>query len=381
MKLAGNKGDAEKGGTPGDGVQGKDTTPVPAHREPDGAQIEILENDAGLQNDGDAESEGTVEPAPTWGKSLDYSTGRLHDVLCAAYGADVITATYPTLKTIADAVDQSVWAERAQHAMGAGDLDTAHKALALATAARTIATADPEAVEDARAGLHKSFTDMYPDTHPTPSDVTPGRFRRPYISVGHAPLSAATPGSQRPAPGHHDIAVGDFNRGPLTAGHAAQSPAAKTDGPVHAAALSGMTGEAMKSLHDHIAAAYPHVCPMSDAPAPEAVGTGGSSVVEPATKAADVTEPVTKTEAPAGPPAVTVSTVEQMLAKALATRDATIAELTAQVEELGAQPEPNLAPYRGVIATKSTSGGAGVAERRSLVDEAKPAPAPPQSAP
>ncbi|MCO5999790.1 hypothetical protein [Actinoallomurus rhizosphaericola] len=86
-KLAGADGGsdgAEKGATPGDGVQGKKTQPVPAHREPDGPQAEVFEQSAHME-DGDAKTEGTGEATPTWGKALDYGLGRLHDALCAAY--------------------------------------------------------------------------------------------------------------------------------------------------------------------------------------------------------------------------------------------------------------------------------------------------------
>lgn len=351
--------DAVKGRTPGDGIEGKDTTPVPGHREPDGPQTEILEEDAGL-DDGDEDREGDSEPTPTWQgererrkTAADYATIRLHDALCAAYHPDTVYDAYPALKTAADAVDVHDWQETAMALVAKGDLDAGEAALRAARAAQVLKEADPAAVADARAELHKGFADMYPDVHLTPGEITPGRFRRPYITEGHAPLSAAAPGDQPPAPNAREITADDFTRGYLTQGHAANSPAAgkgvDADG-VYASAQRAQARAAMQSLHDHVAARYPELCPMADTPTPSPAGAGLA-----ATKAEAVKKAAKKAAKKA----------EKKLLKR-------IEQLEKQLAEIGSQPDPSAAPLRGIVSKHASgAGGAAPVERRSLVDEAR----------
>jgi hypothetical protein len=272
--------------SPGDDVKGKKTKPVPAHREPDGDQMEDFEQDAGMQDGDEPKGKKPPEPAPTWSKGhasrdpaegvahtpgttegpdpddeekrpeeefevghgeednrspspsglsqvqlknrtaeVPYGIMRMHDALCAAYDGPDVLSEYPSLKTYTDAVDAERWREAAQQVVADGNLSDGQKMLNVASAAEALNSLDPAAVEDGRALLRKNFTSMYPDVHLSPGQVTAQQFHRPYIAEGHAPLSAVSPGPQPPAKTPPESpSASQFQRGYLTDGHQSPSP-------------------------------------------------------------------------------------------------------------------------------------------------------------
>ena len=395
---------ALKGRTPtSGGVKDKETKPVPAHREPDGASVEDFEDDAGMQ-EGDAESH--AEPAPTWGarkSDAPYGMMRAHDALCAAYHPAEVLKEYPSLGSLMNALDPEGWRDAAMSVVAAGNLVEGEKALALARSADFLTKADRHAVEDARAELYKSFTSMYPSVHLTPGQVSADRFKRPYISAGHAPLSKeprkADPSANEP-PGSRPAT--SFQRGPLTAGHERSSPG-NTGGPrMKNLDLGTGTRETalahMQFMHDHLADEYQGVCPMGSEsqvktgdkggwekgkfpPPPEDVEEGfrpkkpKKSKTTKAAKAdakADTLLPETIVKSLVIQAATAVrEELETTIAgykSQLETQSADMAAMRRQISELGSQPDPAAAPMRGAIIRENT-GGAGAGERRSPVEK------------
>jgi hypothetical protein len=317
------KAKADKAGkpTPGDGVTGEHVEPVPAHREPDGSAIEALEHDAGLPTDPD----GKYEKAA--GARIDalgapYPLGALHDHLCPAYAPGMAAKAHPQWSP--SDIDLAYWMEKAlTAATQPGDwMEDAANAQALWQHAATVKGAPPETLAELGGDLHKAFADANPGpgTFPTPAELTPQRFRRPYITAGHAAPSPQADGPNTAAiPESGGITATDYTRGYLDAGHADDSPQNKADGgapPKPGASNSGRvfyrntardgTRAAMQALHDHIAQTFPDLCAMKDdpnhdhapAPSPLPRPAGSMKADEPA---AGAETPVAKAAKPAKP--------------------------------------------------------------------------------
>jgi hypothetical protein len=206
----------------------------------------------------------------------------MHDLTCAAYDPAETLAGFPTLKTVADAIDRDWFLAAATEAMAAGKTKKATRLGALADAADTVKAADPAALADASALLHKSFSDMYPDLHISPqSGIRPGSYQRPYLAAGHASETASDSSANIP-PSAHTPEPEDFKRPLITDGHAADSPANKAAPGEGAMATTSdfrtTTGaartyytnaqrdsakSALQALHDHIAGSFPDLCPMA----------------------------------------------------------------------------------------------------------------------
>jgi len=438
-------------------AQGKDTDPVPAHREPDGDQMEDFEHDSGME-DGDSGKTKPPEPAPTWRKkargSTDpaagvdhkagteegpdpddemerpeedfevkmrdtgapYSLMRAHDATCAAYSGHMVLDEYPSLKSFADAIDADTWRQAASDILAGGNMEDAQAALATASAASTLKTMDADAVADARAALHKSFTDMYPSVHLSPGQITASQFSRPYISSGHAPLSAVSPGSQ-PA-GHAPPPSPDasqFTRGPITDGHESPSPGNGGNRPFPTGMMSpsrmsvsapkSMALDAMATIHDTITGMHPELCPMGTQVAAATKNPAGHGPIanqirrhQERQTAQSGPRQITKSQTPVVPVVVAKkpkaaldadllqSIVTDAVTKALAAQQATyqentamltkqIGDLQSEVNYLGAMPDPNQAALRSATSYApdseyAASSGAAPVDRRSLVDEA-----------
>ena len=136
---------------------------------------------------------------------------------------------------------------------------------------------------DLRGAAYKAFRDANPGpgSFPEPGQISPTRFKRPYISDGHG---AASPGYQGPhtakIPEEGGIVSTDYQRPYLDAGHASESPDNQhTPGPMQAPPSTGVpTSEpargfmssngiasmqhSMNRMHDHISRRFPDVCPM-----------------------------------------------------------------------------------------------------------------------
>jgi hypothetical protein len=408
-----------------------DVKPAAPHREPDGTStVEQLEPEAGLPTDPDPVAD-KVPSSVSAMKEIPYSVARMHDATCAAYSADDVLAEYLALKGIPDAIDAGWWRRQALAAAETGEAEKAMALVRLAAAADMVKAADPGAVADGHAFLHKSFTDMYPSEHITPSAPSaPGKFQRPYISAGHASDMASHKGSANIPAGEHVIEPEQFQRGLITAGHESPSPANTADnnrvapGSPRAArsyysnAARDQARTALAAMHDHIAGAFPELCSMASSKAvlppdlgaanvPQAINPpsqGGVTTMKAAEESSEQPagqllfgEPVTLTasnisfakeirkavrkalrEYGVDSPAAANGSLDTaalgvLLAEQIAPLtekyDTQLAELRKEIGELGSQPDPALAPLRGAIAR--AAGPAVPVERRSLVDEAR----------
>jgi hypothetical protein len=270
---------------PGEGVVGpaaSDIDPVPAHREPDGTAIEAFEHDAGLPTDPDAKYMKAASRHRAAGAPSDL--GALHDHLCAAYEPGDVSKCFP-VDALAE-LSVADWQQKALDAAASAPMDEARSMAQLWQHAVTLKGTDLIDLGEIRDEAHKEFTDANkgPGTFPTPTELSPTRFRRPYIAAGHAHASPGYDGPNTHSVPTEHISADDFNRGPLTGGHSEDSPSNKGAAVIEPAPLpTGMSRtyyrnalrdsakSAMQAMHDHIAQTFPDLCPM-DGP-----GLGGAA--------------------------------------------------------------------------------------------------------
>lgn len=351
---------------------GKKVKPAGRHREPDGdTSVEQLEGDAGMATDKDPVKDKVPASVDAKGKKdatpMTYAAKRAHDALCAAFHADDVQAEYPALKSLADALTGVDFGEYQD-------------------AVDVVKGADPLMLDDLRAGLHKSFTDQYPNLRIKPGDApTPGRFQRPYLTAGHyreVPQKGSAGkkipnSSKQPEPQ-------DFGRGALTAGHERPSPANKGNNPIdsietgsshelYAAASRDYVANAMKALHDHLVVSQAAMCSMAGTPAQMPPGNNANAHPterQPLNTAAGA--PVsTKT---AMDPEALLKLVDKRARKLVKSlkkqHESEVSALKAQIDELGRQPDPTQAPFRGG-AVRKAAGGPSPVEKRNLAIEAQ----------
>ena len=283
-----------KGRSPAAGVAGHDgdTMGLPAHREPDGAPVEEFEDDAKMQ-DGDERQEmaAAMRHKSLAAKGLSRDDALLHDLTCPAFSPQSVARAFP-YATFAG-IDDGLWRQKMLDDAATAPLEIAGRAVQMWQHATTLKGADADILSDLRIEHHEAFLSANkafrdatpgPGSFPTPSHVTPGQFRRPYIDAGHA-----APSPQHAAPHSFGVPEGqpsaeDYTRSHLTEGHAADSP--QNDTPRHEPQPASMepgkpdriyyrgtmrdnARQAMVAMHDHISRVFPDVCPMS----PELTGT------------------------------------------------------------------------------------------------------------
>jgi hypothetical protein len=438
------KGNTTKGATVDKGKKRRmvpdDVKPAGKHREPDGDAVEALEHDADMPTDPDStrdkvpsavmkdatgenddpeddggmdEDESPTKPKPKGKKPFPgaappfgsksaaspYQVQRMHDALCAAYPWEAVTEMYPSLKSAADAVVPVWFSEQVAAAALKGDMVRVRALAGSAEEADAIAKGmfDPAVLADGRADVHKSFADAYPSAHLTPdAPPQPGQFQRPYISAGHAPLSAgmASTAANIP-PASHVPHPDQFDRPLITAGHQAEAPADRagnldTGGSLasgsarafYATASKAAARVAMQAMHDHIAHTTPDMCPMAPSLAVMPPDMGNSNRPTPAAPMVIPKAPGEKTATPAATKTTGPSTkdIRRIVKSAVAdaikgVRDpyeTHLAALKAEIDELGAQPDPAQAPLRGVVKRAATTGDIPApAEKVSLIEQAQ----------
>jgi len=306
-------------------------------------------NQADPDGDGDNDEDEDEANAKKKGE-MPYTVKRLHDVLCPVYSDGAVSREYASLKSWNDAIN--VDAVRTFLGDEAGELASDLKA------------ADPDMLADARAQLHKAFADMYPTAHVSPTSMSPGRFRRGYLSSGHQRENATGSDSGARIPtSNQRVDASQFNRGPLTSGQERPSPGNKRASgvsPEYAAGSAAFTRNMLQNLHDHITDTRSEVCPLvdrkSEIPADMHAGATLTPVTPP--KGAGFSEEF-------------LAKMDALVEKSARQEDQ-IAVLQAAIDELGAQPDPALAPVRGVVAKSADSTVVTPVERTSSVERREP---------
>lgn len=341
------------------GEQGGNTDPAikPAgtHREPDGTStVEQLEHDAGMSTNPDPTQDKV--PASVGKGAPSYGIQRMHDALCAAYHENAVKSVYPSLDTIADAIDPNFWRDAAAEADRAGKAKKTARLHSLADTAQAVKSVDPDLLADARAELSKMFMDSYPNIRLTPAaPPQPGQFRRPFIGTGHALMTPS--GKPRIPSSTHTPDPDDFNRGPLTAGQERPSPGNKGGNNPTFGAHSGARGfypaasreatrNALQNLHDQIAKTYPDMCALAPAvgPVPPS-GMQGANVPTPVNPPAQGHAPGEK----AGDPQLIKSLVAQEISALRDEYEQKISKMQAEIDTLGSQADETQAPPRGAV--------------------------------
>lgn len=420
--VKGKKGKKGKGRSPAEGVHAQHTDPLPEHREPDGPAVEAFEKTTSLE-DGDAEMKTAMRHSRL---GMDPQLAVLHDLTCPAFSPGDVSKSLPFASFAG--IDADQWQVKTLDAAASGDMREAMRGYELASGlyrhAAALKDMDPQILYDVRTQDHeaflaanKTFRDATPGpgSFPSPSHVTPGAFRRPYVSDGHAAPSPGHDGPRSfPVATDHPVAT-DFHRGHLTEGHAADSPANSTPRtePVPAPADAGKPSrvyyqnvmrdnarQAMTAMHDHISRVFPDVCPMSPAmgdtqkpapPVPDGVGgpvphkAGKSAKASKKTrKAAKVksrkqrkAKVVTKTAAapapapetvPAPVPVIDEFTITKAVSEAvgaatkplvrkMARQDRVLRKQRKLLDAVADQRDTTVAPFRGAAAIQKASPG------------------------
>jgi hypothetical protein len=372
--------------TPGDGVTGQHTDAVPAHREPDGRAVEAFEADAKIPTDPDAEYK-TAMHHQMLGVPGDMAL--LHDLLCPVYHPAVTEKSYPNV-SLSDAVDVDEWQMKAMEAAASATLEEAQAATKMWKEASTLAQTDAEIITEIRHNAFKSFQDanIGPGTFPTPTSITPGMFKRPYLTGGHARPSFQHAGPNTASVPTGQISASQFDRGYITGGHAEESPANKGEdqGGVSAPEVTGKPQrmfysnaqkdnaiQAVRQMHDHISRLFPDICGLgSETAAPSNAATApavGKAKKQKAAKTAaaaphdlmtvdEAREPMNDVLTKAFTPdtfkaafASATAELTNQLAEAnvrMKRQDKEIKRLNKAVGTLADMPDPHTAPFRGL---------------------------------
>lgn len=355
--------------TPADGVTGQHADHVPAHREPDGHAIEAFEADAKIPTDPDSMMKAAHRIASSGAPD---DLGVLHDLLCPAFSHKALTSAYP-FTDVQTHIDTTAWQMKALDAAASAPLEEAARATKRWQDATIIASVPAEVIAELRSEAHKSFKDANPGvaSFPAPSSVTPGQFKRPYVSAGHARPSFQQEGPNTAPVPSGQISAGEFDRSNLTSGHASDSPANKSaNRAYYTNAQKDNAMHAMQAMHDHISHMFPDICAMGgDAPAqtgPMDAPPVGDTVKSAAPVAAPVETLVTKaavvTEDGALTHALTPDLVKSAVAEAtsgltdrLLKAEAALKaqkrlnkSLAGQIDTLADQANPAINPYKGM---------------------------------
>ena len=273
------------------GARGESMSPVPAHREPDGALNDPMEADMGA-SDGDAETPtrleaGMMKSSPEVAAILrfrkagiDAELGKVHDLTCPAYHPEDVAKCHPFADL--SRIDADAFQREAVKAACGPDMERANSLNLAWQAAHVLKTANPAELNDYRLAAHKAFRDANPGpaSAPTPGMIVPGRYNRPLITDGHEASSPAHDGpNSSPAVATSAPDAHSFDRPPLSAGHQSPSPSfmkasfeypEQTGQPMrldYAVMEKERSRHALMQMHEHLSRQFPEVCPMSlDAP-------------------------------------------------------------------------------------------------------------------
>jgi hypothetical protein len=377
--------------TPADGVTGMSAQPVAPHREPDGTAIESFEADAHLDTVPDDQvAMKTAMKHETLG--VGGELGALHDLLCPAYSHKSLTLAHPYRDLTG--LDTTLWQREAMKTAAGAPMEEALAAQDRWYAATVVKNADPDVLLELHQELHKSFTDANPGpgTALTPGHVTAQQFRRPLIVSGNARPSFQYAGPNTAPVIGGQITASQFQRGFLHGGAAADSPANKgADAETRTMRVTQhreTTRSAMLLLHDHLAKSHSGLCPMSltseeameHVPTEQVEATshdtprqltvdGESGNVQKAAGASPDMQVLLKSLVPDLVKSAVAEATAPLVAELtraqddLAEQRKLLKKARKEIEQLADEPDPRVAPWRGLAQPRST---------KSLGDETSP---------
>ncbi len=318
---------------------------------------------------------------------------RAHDFTCAAYKTEDVTEFYPSIEKNGVAAALGPTAQSALYNMlvkevsadggtGSETDDIYHLSKALHALKEFIAAEQAEGGQAlaltlaARADLHEAFKAENPILgatgdaavagipKPTDADITPGQYKRPYITAGHQREDASASPAHIPTV-THPISASDYTRGPLTDGHQRY--------------LTGKLAE----IHDGIADWRPELCLMRTMTAEGDFGAGRQPVnplvASLGNGSTNSASSITLTgnggtftfgNAPitGGPVAksITPEDIAAAVTSAVAPFQQQIDHLQKAYDALAAQPDPGRAPIRGIAGATTTK-----VEKVSAANEAQ----------
>lgn len=363
----------------------------------------------GASGSNDKVLEPELEKALNPVNGMPYGLRRLHDVTCAAYSWLSVKAVHPILEKngIAAALGPSatnLLFQMLEHEMmedggtGREARDIGHLAKAYELLAEFLGdeATQYEVLAEARAELHKLFkaaNPMAPDNLTPiggPQTPNPSKFRRPYISGGHA-VDSAKPGQHPHIPASSHVPnASQFQRGLITSGHEADSPQNSGGGdrgsattPTKApgegkgveadltkAGARERAQSALIAVHDHLADTYPDACLMiphatdiAYQPLADTTELPNGDINTPTPKATGVEADLVKM--------MDTDVVKAALAELVDSRFATeretyeeqigkqatqLKDLQQRYEEIAQQPDPSQAPIRGMAGIEQLLG-------------------------
>lgn len=310
----------------------------------------------------DAHGEAAAEtPGSAW-KSMQ----QIHDATCPLIKPGLLRKSWG-IETLAELLPVEVLSEGAVEAINKGDSETALWLTEVASGTLSIRQIPTDLLSHARKLLSSMQGAFAPSgdvgSRQFTQDVKPSMFQRGYVQAGHPNLSAqGTGGGGLPSAPSHHVSASDFQRDALGAGHADASPGEGRQ----ASASTAIMGQAMTSMqrvHSQMTSTWPELCPGSASITHHdyTQGEGGTGL-----------RPTPIGTVPHGT-AVGESTIankafsgngEADLRRKLAKAQKKIDTLAKENEELGAQPDPFQAAYRGV------PGLGGPVDRVSQIDKA-----------
>jgi hypothetical protein len=314
--------------------------------------------------------------------AIPFAIRKAHDWTCAAYKSDDLTEAYPTIEKSAalgpntrSALVEALQKSLADPATNAQEIVNVSKAIGALE--DVLDSADDELMKAAREEMNAAFKADNPSVgdYPKPSEsITPGQFKRPYVSSGHQTETASAHAPRIPTT-THPTSADDYTRGPLTDGHA-RTLASK-----------------MVAFHDALSSWKPDLClmnsdgqfafdrqpsaafdrtrftkevPNQEKATPTEVSTAAMAA---ATKAVDLTGQQ------ATPKVYTSDELEAALSKAVTPLLVKVTQIEKQnktlreeYEALAASPDPNRSAHRGVAGvpvTKLSSADVTKAERKA----------------
>lgn len=188
---------------------------------------------------------------------------RAHDVLCPVYKGSITKS----LGSVAQAIDPEFFRSRLM-STDESSIETYAARAGAYTAAAHVATLKMKEFNELRAAARKAFRDAYPDVKVKSPDLSdPSSFQRGFLPSANKETATST---SKPSnfPDAKPLEAGDFTRGPLTTNQA--RPTLSTGTPAvsmvksrqfYTNADKDKNEAAMATLHDHIVANYPNVCP------------------------------------------------------------------------------------------------------------------------